>query len=136
MEPPDGIEPSTYALRVSNGVLAMGLPAVADLLLTSVVVRRCTSAWLLGWLLPGGMMVWQKRTREGMSVRILVTGGAGHLGRFIVSLLKDQGHHVRVLARTPGQDPAVEWIQGDLATGRGVNEAVSGTEVIVHAATF
>jgi uncharacterized protein YbjT (DUF2867 family) len=71
-----------------------------------------------------------------MSVRLLVTGGTGHLGRFIVSLLKDQGHQVRVLARTPGQDPAVEWIQGDLATGRGVNEAVSGTDVIVHAATF
>jgi uncharacterized protein YbjT (DUF2867 family) len=69
-------------------------------------------------------------------MRILVTGGTGHLGRNIVSLLKDQGHQVRVLARTPGQDPAVEWIQGDLATGRGITEAVSGTEVIVHAATF
>src|SRR5947199_7419527 len=72
----------------------------------------------------------------GTGMRILVTGGTGHLGRDIVSLLKDQGHQVRVLARTPGQDPAVEWIQGDLATGRGITEAVSGTEVIVHAATF
>ena len=69
-------------------------------------------------------------------MRILVTGGTGHLGRAIVSLLKDQSHQVRVLARTPGQDPAVEWIHGDLATGRGITEAVSGTEVIVHAATF
>jgi uncharacterized protein YbjT (DUF2867 family) len=69
-------------------------------------------------------------------MRILVTGGTGHLGRDIVSLLTGQGHQVRVLARTPGQDPAVEWIQGDLATGRGITEAVSGTEVIVHAATF
>ena len=67
---------------------------------------------------------------------ILVTGGTGHLGRDIVSLLKDQGHQVRVLARTPGQDPAVEWIQGDLATGRGITEAVAGSEVIVHAASF
>jgi uncharacterized protein YbjT (DUF2867 family) len=69
-------------------------------------------------------------------MQILVTGGTGHLGRDIVRLLKDQGHHVRVLARTPGQDPAVEWIQGDLATGQGITEAVSGTEVILHAATF
>jgi hypothetical protein len=44
----------TYALRVSNGVLATGFPAVADLLVTSVVVRPCPSAWLLGRLLPGG----------------------------------------------------------------------------------
>ena len=69
-------------------------------------------------------------------MRILVTGGTGHLGRDIVSLLKDQGHHVRVLARTSGGDPAVEWIRGDLATGRGITEGVSGVEVIVHAATF
>ena len=43
-------------------------------------------------------------------MRILVTGGTGHLGRDIVSLLKDQGHQVRVLARTAGPDPAVERI--------------------------
>jgi uncharacterized protein YbjT (DUF2867 family) len=69
-------------------------------------------------------------------MRILVTGGTGHLGRDVVSRLKDQGHQVRVLARTPGQDTDVEWIQGDLATGRGITEAVSGTDVIVHAASF
>lgn len=69
-------------------------------------------------------------------MRILVTGGTGHLGRDIVSRLQEQDHQVRVLARTPGQDTSVEWMQGDLATGQGVTEAVSGTDVIVHAATF
>ena len=69
-------------------------------------------------------------------MRILVTGGTGHLGRDIVGRLTDQGHQVRVLARTPGQNNAVEWVRGDLATGRGITEAVSGTEVIVHAATY
>jgi uncharacterized protein YbjT (DUF2867 family) len=82
------------------------------------------------------MMIWQTGTKEGTTVRILVTGGTGHLGRDIVSLLNDQGHQVRVLARAPGQDPSVEWILGDLATGRGITEAVSGTEVIVHAASL
>jgi uncharacterized protein YbjT (DUF2867 family) len=69
-------------------------------------------------------------------MRILVTGGTGHLGRDIVSRLKDQGHQVRVLARTPGADTAVEWIQGDLATGRGITEGVTGSDVIIHAASF
>ncbi len=55
------------------------------------------------------------RTKDGASMRILITGGTGHLGRDIV------GRRV---------DP------GDLATGRGITEAVSGTEVIVHAGTF
>jgi len=66
---------------------------------------------------------------------ILVTGGTGHLGRDLVSFLTADGHRVRVLARMPGQDPAVEWVQGDLGTGRGVAEAVAGAQTIVHAAT-
>jgi uncharacterized protein YbjT (DUF2867 family) len=66
---------------------------------------------------------------------ILVTGGTGHLGRKVVELLVGDGHSVRVLARTPGTDPAVRWIQGDLATGAGIEEAVAGVETVVHAAT-
>jgi uncharacterized protein YbjT (DUF2867 family) len=66
---------------------------------------------------------------------ILVTGGTGHLGRKVVELLVREGHPVRVLARTPGTDPAVRWIQGDLATGAGVSEAVAGVDAVVHAAT-
>jgi uncharacterized protein YbjT (DUF2867 family) len=66
---------------------------------------------------------------------VLVTGGTGHLGRDLVSVLKDR-YRVRVLARTVGQDAAVEWIRGDLGTGEGVAQAVDGAQVIVHAATF
>jgi hypothetical protein len=43
---------------------------------------------------------------------------------------------VRVLARTVGRDPAVEWVRGDLGTGKGIAEAVAGAQVIVHATTF
>jgi uncharacterized protein YbjT (DUF2867 family) len=66
---------------------------------------------------------------------VLVTGGIGHLGRDTVQLMKARGDQVRVLARTPGQDPDVEWIQGDLSTGAGIREAVAGRHTIVHAAT-
>jgi uncharacterized protein YbjT (DUF2867 family) len=66
---------------------------------------------------------------------LLVTGGTGHLGRDLVSVLKDR-YRVRVLARKPGQDPAVEWVEGDLGTGEGVAEAVAGAQSVVHAATF
>ena len=67
---------------------------------------------------------------------VLVTGGTGHLGRDIVRLLKARGDRVRVLARTPGPDPDVEWIIGDLSTGAGVPDAVGGAGTVVHAATF
>jgi uncharacterized protein YbjT (DUF2867 family) len=66
---------------------------------------------------------------------ILVTGGTGHLGGKVVELLLRDGHRVRVLARHPGGDRSVDWITGDLATGEGIAEAVSGAETIVHAAT-
>jgi uncharacterized protein YbjT (DUF2867 family) len=68
-------------------------------------------------------------------MKILVTGGTGHLGRAIVARLIQDGHDVRVLARRPGDDPAVEWMQGDLGTGEGVATAVVGVETVIHAAT-
>ncbi|WP_137992562.1 SDR family oxidoreductase [Streptomyces vilmorinianum] len=66
---------------------------------------------------------------------VLVTGGTGHLGRDVVARLKPT-HRVRVLARSPGSDPDVEWIRGDLATGEGIAAAVSGAQIVVHAATL
>jgi uncharacterized protein YbjT (DUF2867 family) len=66
---------------------------------------------------------------------LLVTGGTGHLGRDLVDVLNDR-YRVRVLARTPGHDPAVEWVRGDLGTGEGVAEAVAGAQSVVHAATY
>lgn len=68
-------------------------------------------------------------------MRILVTGGTGHLGTQIVSGLQREGHQVRVLARQPRGDSGVEWVSGDLANGKGVPEAVAGVDAIVHAAT-
>jgi uncharacterized protein YbjT (DUF2867 family) len=66
---------------------------------------------------------------------VLVTGGSGHLGRDLVARLKGN-YRVRVLARSPGSDPDVEWIRGDLATGEGIADAVAGTQMVIHAATL
>lgn len=68
-------------------------------------------------------------------MRILVTGGTGHLGQAIVSELKREHHQVRILARTPRSDAHVEWITGDLATGDGLREAAADVDVVIHAAT-
>jgi uncharacterized protein YbjT (DUF2867 family) len=67
---------------------------------------------------------------------VLVTGGTGHLGQDIVTQLQQRNYQVRVLARTPGQDPAIGWVRGDLATGEGIAQAVAGAHTIVHAATL
>lgn len=67
---------------------------------------------------------------------VLVTGGTGHLGRSVVSLLVAAGHEVSVLARSPGSAPRIAWVQGDLATGDGVAEAVDNVDAVIHAATW
>jgi uncharacterized protein YbjT (DUF2867 family) len=66
---------------------------------------------------------------------VLVTGGTGHLGRDLVTRLKSS-YQVRVLARSPGSDPDVEWIRGDLATGEGIADALAGSQTVIHAATL
>ncbi|HWE88279.1 MAG TPA: SDR family oxidoreductase [Pseudonocardiaceae bacterium] len=70
---------------------------------------------------------------------ILVTGGAGQLGRLVVRrLLAGGAAEVRVGSRRErptGDHSAYGWARADLRSGVGVPEAVAGAEVIVHCAT-
>jgi uncharacterized protein YbjT (DUF2867 family) len=69
--------------------------------------------------------------------QILVTGGAGHLGRLVVKHLSAAGYRVRGMGRraNPGEDwPGAEWVQADLETGAGLPQAVQGMDVVVHTA--
>jgi uncharacterized protein YbjT (DUF2867 family) len=68
-------------------------------------------------------------------MRILVTGGSGHLGQALSARLRQRGHQLRVLSRQTGASPDIEWIVGDLATGDGLAKAVSQVDVVIHAAT-
>jgi uncharacterized protein YbjT (DUF2867 family) len=57
---------------------------------------------------------------------VVVTGGAGTLGAHAVRVLRERGHDVRALSRRTGVD---------LATGVGLAEAISGAELVLHAAS-
>ncbi len=66
---------------------------------------------------------------------IVVTGGTGGLGHRVVARLHDKGRNVRVLSRHPGDSPeGVEYMAGDLVKNQGVEEAISGAEIVVHCA--
>lgn len=70
--------------------------------------------------------------------RVLVTGGAGLLGRTMVPRLAQAGYTVRVMSRRlrrEGELPEAEWAQADLETGAGLREAVAEVDTIVHAAS-
>lgn len=68
---------------------------------------------------------------------VLVTGGAGFLGRAVVRRCLDRGWRVRVLGRTPpGGELAgrVEFHRGDIGDGATVDTAVRGCDYVFHVA--
>jgi nucleoside-diphosphate-sugar epimerase len=69
---------------------------------------------------------------------ILVTGGTGLSGSFVVQELHRRGYPVSVLARSPASDtpetPGVKHIQGDLTDQQSLRRACEGVIGIVHAA--
>ncbi len=76
-------------------------------------------------------------------MRILVTGGAGFIGSFLVDRLLAGGHAVRVLdnldpqvhpdGRPPHLAPGVELMVGDVRGGTTCDEALEDVDVVVHA---
>jgi nucleoside-diphosphate-sugar epimerase len=72
--------------------------------------------------------------------RILVTGGTGFTGSYLVGDLIKEGHAVRAIARSGGRarstlSPKVEIIIGDITDPRAVEHAVKDREVVFHLAT-
>jgi uncharacterized protein YbjT (DUF2867 family) len=66
-------------------------------------------------------------------MKVLVTGGTGALGRDVVKVLRESGHVARVMSRKPGTGD--DWVQGDVASGAGLEAAVLGIDAIIHAAS-
>ena len=76
-------------------------------------------------------------------MRVLVTGGAGFIGSFIVDRLIDEGHSVRIFdsldpqvhpgGRRPDYlNPAAEFVDGDVRDYDALRNAVEGMEAISH----
>jgi uncharacterized protein YbjT (DUF2867 family) len=71
-------------------------------------------------------------------MKVLVTGGAGSLGRALVRVLERDGHAARVMsrrARPASAHASVEWVSADLSTGEGLCEAVERVDAVLHAAS-
>jgi len=67
--------------------------------------------------------------------RVLVTGGAGFIGRRVVHALLAEGHEVTVADLRAFPDPEVRSVTGDLCDPDGAARAVRpGTDVIIHLA--
>lgn len=69
---------------------------------------------------------------------VLVTGGTGFVGRFVVEALLRQGRSVRVMGRTPPAagffSAPLEFVEGSLDPERDRGAALEGVKHLVHAA--
>jgi uncharacterized protein YbjT (DUF2867 family) len=65
-------------------------------------------------------------------VDVLVTGATGRLGQRLLGPLQAAGHTVRQMSRR-GTGPG--GVRGDLATGRDLEAALAGAEIVIHAAS-
>jgi UDP-glucose 4-epimerase len=69
--------------------------------------------------------------------RVLVTGGAGFIGRRVVRALLAEGHEVTVADLRAFPDPAVRSVVGDLCDPDGPARAIQpGTDAVIHLAAF
>ena len=77
-----------------------------------------------------------------MPGKILVTGGTGFVGSYIIKDLIEHGHSVRALRRTTTLPfwidknilDKVEWVEGDVLDIVSLEDAMEGIETVIHAA--
>lgn len=76
--------------------------------------------------------------------KVLVTGGTGFLGAYILKNLVEKGYAVRAIRRSALLPffidknilEKVEWVEGDVLDVVALNEAMQGMEAVVHAAAI
>ena len=77
-----------------------------------------------------------------MSKKILVTGGTGFLGSYIIKELVEKNYMVRAIRRgnkQPGWIPSsilqqVEWVEGDILDVVSLEDAMDGIDTVIHSA--
>jgi len=76
--------------------------------------------------------------------KVLVTGGTGFIGAYIIKELVDKGYHVRAIRRSnklpffisPDILNKVEWVTGDVLDVISLNEAMQGVDAVIHSAAL
>lgn len=70
-------------------------------------------------------------------MKVAVTGATGIVGRFVVQRLREQGAHVRALARADSDRRGLahlDWIAGELTDAVALQRLVAGVDAVVHCA--
>ena len=76
--------------------------------------------------------------------KVLVTGGTGFIGAYIIKELVEKSYHVRAIRRSnklpffisPDILNKVEWLTGDVLDVISLNEAMQGVDAVIHSAAL
>jgi dihydroflavonol-4-reductase len=76
--------------------------------------------------------------------KVLVTGGTGFLGAYIIKALVEKGYTVRAIRRSaqlpgyisPEIFSKVEWVAGDVLDVISLEEAMEGMDIVIHSAAI
>ena len=76
---------------------------------------------------------------------VLVTGGTGFLGSYIINELVERNYSVRAIRRSTSKSPfyipatilaKVEWVEGDILDPVSLEEAMAGADAVIHSAAI
>src|SRR4029079_4625072 len=76
---------------------------------------------------------------------VLVTGGTGFLGSYIIKELVEKNYPVREIRRTTSKIPfyisanifeQVQWVEGDILDPVSLDEAMEGADAVIHSAAI
>jgi dihydroflavonol-4-reductase len=79
-----------------------------------------------------------------LTQKVLVTGGTGFLGAYILQALVEKGYAVRAIHRSSNYpdfidasiNRNVEWVEGDILDVVSLEDAMKGIDIVVHAAAL
>ncbi len=87
----------------------------------------------------------EKNLMSSTTIKVLVTGGTGFLGAYIIKELIEKGYAVRAIRRRTSKLPhfipsgiveKVEWVEGDVLDVVSLNDAMNGIKMIIHSAAM
>ncbi|MCD4669968.1 MAG: NAD(P)-dependent oxidoreductase [Actinomycetia bacterium] len=69
-------------------------------------------------------------------MKVIVTGGSGHVGRYVVDDLEKSGYEVSVFDIKGPRDKDVDFVKGNILNADDCRKAFRGAEAIVHLAAI
>src|SRR5438128_6669868 len=93
--------------------------------------HREGTAWTAGQATPVGHPTAQRRLGGVRGMKVLLVGGAGHVGTFVTPYLRQQ-HSLRVLDLVAPRHDSVEYVEGSITDPEALERALDGVDTFIN----